>query len=203
MKKNCFSGFSLLELLIVITISSTLILFIAQLYRMVGQTVNTLFSNNDQWLFERFIRKQTWFMDHRFYQDKLFSLNSHDLIFVSQYSAQYALAGPPTLVKYHYDDDANTLFYSEMAIPPWWDDKLKYFRHDELFNSQNPQWHSIAINKIDDFSFSYFDGKNWDDRWSSTTQLPLLVKMQFTRTGAAIELILETKGLSYSMPSGF
>jgi prepilin-type N-terminal cleavage/methylation domain-containing protein len=203
MKNKHASGFSLLELLIVITISGALIVFISQLYRMVGDTANTLFSNNKQWLFERFIRKQLWFLDRRFVQSDLFECRSQEMIFVSQYSAKYALSGPPVLTKYFYDDSLNTLFYTEAIIPPWWNDAAKNFRHSDLFNTLSTQWKTTAITQVKDFKLSYFDGKKWSNTCFPGTLFPVLIKLQFSKTGVAAELIMETRGLSYSMPSGF
>ncbi|WP_031433495.1 type II secretion system protein GspJ [Methylomarinum vadi] len=202
MRKSYTKGFSLLELLVVITISSALIIFLSQLHRMVGHAAQTLFSNNDDWLFERFARKQFWHLDSNLLTSELTHWHRDEIIFVSRYSARYALDGPPALVRYHLDDSKNAIVYTETLLPPWWDGQLERFRHRDLFQASEGQWQSNALTQVEDFSFSFFNGTRWGDTWDSGEQLPALVKMQFSKGGMHTELVLETKALSFSIPSG-
>jgi prepilin-type N-terminal cleavage/methylation domain-containing protein len=92
-------GFSLLELLVVITISAAMVVFLGLLYRNVLFTGTALQAVESDWLVERFLRRQLAFRDGRFDDLGVFYGSSVELGFVSRYSARYLASGPPVCVR--------------------------------------------------------------------------------------------------------
>jgi len=201
--KSDHSGFTLLELLIVITISAALVILLGQLYRLVGKTSFSLFSANDDWVFEQFLRKQLWFSDQRFFKLGLRKYQAQEIIFASRLSARYGQDGPPVLVRYRYEPSSNALLYTEVTIPPWWAEQYKSLSLYSLFHGRQERFQETALSHLDNFSFSFFDGQQWHDKWLIDTAPPNLIKLRFQRTGDTQEMLLETRALFFSTPSGF
>jgi prepilin-type N-terminal cleavage/methylation domain-containing protein len=116
-------GFTLIETLVVLTISVGLVALMAALYRAVAQAAVALRGGNPEWALQITLREQlangvggpkrTWLGGDR-----------GELTFLTWKGRAAGFAGPPVVAQYICDAAANEMQYREAALPPWWGDPL-------------------------------------------------------------------------------
>jgi len=114
------SGFTLLELLVVVVLSAALVALLGLVYRQVQQAGEALTSVESDWQVQMFLRRQLVARDERFDALALTTGESTRLRLVTRYSAAYAMAGPPVLAHYEFEPNQERLVYRETPLPPWW-----------------------------------------------------------------------------------
>lgn len=196
-------GFSLLELLVVVTISAGLIILLSLLYRNIRFTGEALRSTESDGTVELFMRKQLLYRDERFDALGLFQGAPDDVRFITRFSARYGNAGPPVYAHYRYDGNDSLLVYEEVDMPPWWIDDAD-IRLDSVnleYKLLDEAWKTTVFKAIGGFSFYYRGAADpdWRDSWRSLDSVPRLVKMDYSRLGQQTTLVMETQGLSFSL----
>ena len=149
-------GFSLLELVVVVTISAGLIILLSLLYRNIRFTGEALKSVETDWTAELFMRKQLLYRDERFDAFGLFQGEPDAVRFVTRFSARYGNAGPPVYVRYRYDGNEALNWCMRrpicrpgglmMPTSGWTPANLEYRLLDEA-------WRTTVFEAIGDFSF--------------------------------------------------
>ena len=199
-------GFTLVELLVVILIATTLVVFLTALYRMVGRTAVGLSKMGDEWTASQFMRRQYLLLHPATLDFGLFRGNETELAFVSYVSARHGETGPPVLVRYRYEPDRGRLLYEEADLPPWWQDNAPSL-NEQLFALIGDWWQDTVYVQIDSLRFGYaapaLTGNQWQTRWDQSNSEPQLVRIELTRLGTRRSLVLETGVLSSSMHSGY
>ncbi len=200
-------GFTLLELLVVVTISAALILLLSRLYWMVGKASGSLNNVQNDWLLDQFMRNQIYALDQKYIGQGAFHGEPQRLRFVTRHSASNGAAGVLTLSEYNYDEFQEELRYRERVLPPWWNDQLNGSDAiQQVFNSGKVRnwWSDVALTRVTELRFSYSAGKlnEWVNRWQETTQVPALIKLEYQYAGQLHQTILQPMALSSYMRSG-
>jgi len=202
-------GFSLVEMMVVMVISSGLVILLVKVFHTVDAASRILTESNYEKTLELFIRKQYLLSYSNTESLALFKANSNELMFVSSNSISQADLGGPVLAHYQYHPDDSLLSYSEYRLPPWWDENTK-----RKISSANIDQFIKLINKepvikdIDELSFSYPEQNmmaqiKWQNEWQHRNELPAVIKVTY-RGRSHSETILIERGVIYlSSPYGF
>jgi len=196
------AGFTLVEVLVVVVVSTGIILALTLLYRTTGRAAQALQENQGDWAAEQFLRAQMRAIAADKLALELFSGKADEVVFVSRRGAAAGFDGPPVLARYRLDAE-NRVTYAELPLPGWWRgedrvpaDALRRSLED-LALVPTP-----LLAGTDNFSFAYRDPgveARWLARWNEPSRLPALVRVSFTRAGRAEEIVLET-GYLLSQP---
>lgn len=200
------SGFTLLELIVAIVLTSLLVIYLTQLYQMTGQTVSALKSAESDWGAEQFMRQQIWQSLPAFNTDlKQFQGEKYRLQFSTRYSGKAGDTGAYVKAIYYYDSHKQTLEYEERPYSNWWTDEgREAIRRNADKKTYEPL---IVFKQIKDLQFSYsykdIDGTiKWKDKWDKP-DLPTLIKLNYLRGGQLQTFIFDHQVLSFSIASGF
>ena len=201
------AGFTLFELIIAIALSAAVIVLSVQLYRTVIRAGDTLTRGQRDWTAEQFMRGQLISVDREFNQRFKSVLAEDDrLSFITRKSAQFGEDSPPVLVTYTIAS-GNAVGYAEIALPPWWDDRMPSgIVPERLRDLDGPKvWKGMLMPEISTASFSYWDTEKqrWIARWYDKEKLPALVRLELRKFGEIRQFVMETKALSFSLSSGF
>ena len=194
-------GFTLLELIVVVAISAGLIAMLGLLYRQMIFTGEGLKSVDSDWNVQQFLRRQLLLRDDRFAALGLFTGIPDELRFVSRYSARFGSAGPPVVARLQFDPNDGALRYSEVNMPPWWNEDLDAFSIRSLLEVQD-QDHLFQLDlmsRLQRFEISYFDreANAWVDRWTAESGFPLLIRLRLQRQGTPMEWLISTQALRF------
>jgi len=199
-------GFTLLELLVVVSVSIVLVAMLAGLYRMVGRTAVTLANAKGEWGAEQFLRRQYLVVHPATLALDLFRGHKDALGFVSYRSARHGENGPPVLVRYEYEPSRKRLVYRERDLPPWWGEDARLSLRQRL-DAPDAWWEDTAFYQVDGVDFRYLDSitntLRWREQWEDKTSLPPVIQLDITRLGERKAVVLETEVLSFFMPSGY
>lgn len=200
------SGFTLLELLVVVSISTLIIATLTALYRMTTRTAVTLTHSEDEWGAEQFLRRQYMLVHPATLDLGLFEADEDSLAFVSYKSARHGENGPPVLARYRYQALENRLAYQEQDLPAWWETRGADLAR-RLLEKTDGGWTDIAFYQVDRAEFGFLvrtpDRVRWQRRWNDRKTLPQLIKLEMQRLGEQRVLIIENAVLFYSTPSGY
>jgi len=192
-------GFTLVEVLVVVSISAALILMLTLLYRTAGRATAALQTNRADWNTEQFIRSQGRTMAPQPRALELFVGRRHELAFVTFRSAAAGHDGPPVFVRYRYDPESGRLTYQERRVPQWWRSAEPYSVILLLREFDDGKPVPIDLYRgIDELAFAYHGPARearWQERWDERAQLPVLVRLQLRRAGRTEEILLETGNL--------
>ena len=194
-------GFTLLELIVVVVISAGLVAMLGLLYRQLIFTGESLRSVDSDWNVQQFLRRQLFLRDDRFTSLGLFIGTPDELRFVSRYSARFASSGPPVVSRYQYDPNTGILRYTEVVMPPWWNEDLDDFSIRSLLDSQNQEaiYQSDLMSRLQGLEIAYFDAEtnSWLDRWGGKEDFPLMLRLRVERMGTVTEWLISTHSLRF------
>lgn len=201
-----YRGFTLLELLVVVAVSTALIVLLGLVYRQVQRTGEGLGAVESDWQVQVFMRRQVAARDDRFDPIDLTRGDGTSLQLISRYSAVHAMAGPPVLAQYLFRPNEESLLYRETPLPPWWleGQTAEEFRTTALADATlGAQEHSL-LGGVVALRFEYGDGSigGWRGNWLSfaDSEPPPLVRLRFSRLGSEVEWIIPTRHLRYGLP---
>lgn len=206
-------GFTLVEILVVVTISVGLVVLMAALYRSAGKTLHSLRGINKEWNLQHQLRQQ---LDRLLVQPELGLVGlqgRQDTLFLTTwYSRSAAMAGKPVLAVYRYNPIKRSIDYDEWPLPPWWDGQaLRGTLVPDLSQLAsrlapvNTEQESVVLaSGISAFRFRYYspelsnpDVRTWPENWQPTqATLPSLVAIEIERTDTSFNLIAETHVLA-------
>ena len=208
-KRSRHKGFSLVEMMVVMLISSGLVILLVKVFHSVDTASKILTESNYEKTFELFIRKQYLLSYNNAESVSLFKASSNELMFVSGNSISMSDLGRPVLAHYQYDLDDAMLTYSERGLPPWWNEDSKrkitqsgIDQFEKLINKE------IIIKDIDNLAFSYPENNmmtriEWRNGWQHRNKIPSVIKITY-QSNAQLEEILIERGVIYSSsPYGF
>lgn len=207
-------GFTLIEILIVLSISVGLVMLMAILYRSTGQTMHSLRGIGKEWNLQHQLRQQ---LDHLMLDTNmgLVGLQGRQdtLYLTTWYSRQAGMAGKPVLALYRYNAARHSIDYAEWPLPPWWDAASALHSGllpdlAQLANRLAPTGSegdtSTLVSGIVAFHLRYHpaqlnnpDTRTWEDRWQpAQAELPTLVSIEIERNDAPFNLIAETRSVA-------
>lgn len=207
-------GFTLIEILVVLSISVGLVLLMASLYRSAGMTMHSLRGISKEWNLQQQLRQQ---LDHLMLDPGmgLVGLQGRQdtLYLTTWYSRQAGMSGKPVLALYRYNAERRSIDYAEWPLPPWWDASAAPHRGlvpdlAQLANRLAPNGidsgASTLVGGIVAFRLRYHpaslntpDTRAWDDRWQpAQAQLPSLVAIEIERADAPFHLVVETRAVT-------
>ena len=148
------SGFTLLELLISVTIASGIIVLLTLVMRTALHSIAGAEGDVDSWQAQQFVRKQ---IAARLSADAFLLADSTELAFVTSLSARYGDIGPRVMVLYQYDRTEQALSYREITLPPLWEETDSTFRDylGRLKAGQGEGWQDQILTDLSEFQFSY------------------------------------------------
>jgi len=190
------TGFTLLEMVVVIALSAIIIIYLAQLQRMTGRISVALKTIDNDWNAQQFIRKQLWHSQQiPLNTEPSFFGEETRFDFITRYSAKQGSYGPYVLASYQYDEQQQQLKYQEKQLANYWLEKstTTQYQTQEL----------TAIKQVDNLKIKYQDKEqNWTTQWNKK-EAPKLVQITYTKGGQNQQFIIETQVLSFSMHSGY
>jgi prepilin-type N-terminal cleavage/methylation domain-containing protein len=204
MLRKSSRGFTLVEILVVITISTALVAVLTRILQSANQVGVLLTTRNSDWASERFLRKQMFLAVPRINAAGLFVGDDDSLMFVTRKSAGGGSDGPLVLAYYAYDSNRRQIVYQESPLPPWWTatprDDIDVERRLDEFRRQSHQ-PRMFLGGIEGAKFSYFAyPAGWEKRWQQRGQIPALVRLEFERAGQHREILLEFLNLVADSP---
>lgn len=202
-------GFSLVEMMVVMLISSGLVILLVKVFHSVDTASKILTESNYEKTFELFIRKQFLLSYNNAESVSLFKGNSNELMFVSANSIAMSDLGGPILAHYQYSLDDAELTYSEYRLPPWWDETSKrnitqssIDQFEKLINKE------VVIKGVDNLVFSYPEDNimtriEWRNEWQHRNNIPVVIKITFQSNAQSEEILIERGVIYSSSPYGF
>ncbi len=208
-------GFTLVEILVVVTISAGLVMLMAALYRSAGKTLHSLRGINKEWNLQHQLRQQ---LDRLLVQPELGLVGlqgRRDTLFLTTwYSRKAAMAGKPVLAVYRYNPIKRTIDYDEWPLPPWWEGQAPRGTLvpdlAQLVSRLAPvdaeQESATLASGIVAFRLRYYspevanpDVRAWPENWQPTEPtLPSLVSIEIERADTSFDLIAKTYVLAGS-----
>ena len=205
--KGCH-GFTLLELLVSITISAALIVLTVQIYQTVVRAGKGMEGGQRDWVAEQFVRGQFRAADMEINANfGLIQAERHVFSFATRKSAQYGNEDVPIIATYRYQRINGQLSYHEVTVPPWWNENYHQpFSSVSRLREKRGEgtWDAVVFGDVESAQFSYWnpEDENWTTTWHDHENLPPLVKLEFARFNNRTELVLETTALSFSSRYG-
>lgn len=202
------AGFTLLEILVVMTIASGLVLMGVAMLNGVTQAAQNRHNGQRDWITELYLRQQMNELDPKLTSTfSLGRMESETFRFVSRRSAQFGEYGPPALVEWHFAPNQHELRYRETIFPPWWDrDASRDITEDLLeLTGQYDHWDGVLFADLSAARFQYWspEQKTWTDSIPDRSQTSRLVRLELEQRGGRRTLIFETNGaLSSFLSSG-
>jgi prepilin-type N-terminal cleavage/methylation domain-containing protein len=203
------AGFTLMEVLIVLTLACGAIILGVALDRTVGRATQGGRAAEHDWVTEQFLRRQAIEAQRPDPPAPIITRErAHEFGFVTRRSAQWGEDGPPVLAVWRYDSGQGVLRYREAALPPWWpeDRPSTLPDYDALADTQDRGvWEGRIFSDIDKLEFSYWDERRrvWDAENPDSTALTPIVRLKIDRGSTERVFSFATRGaLSFSLSSG-
>ena len=201
------AGFTLLEVVIALTIAVGTIALGVTLYQTVGRATQGARNAEHDWVTEQFLRRQAEAADPalaaRF---ALVRQQGESFAFVTRRSARFGEDGPPVLALWRYDPPTASLRYREAALPAWWpeDRPTLVVDYAELADATDREvWEGRIFSDIARLQFSYWNERQqtWNTEDSDHTVLAPIVRLTIARADGEKVYAFETRGASSSSSS--
>jgi prepilin-type N-terminal cleavage/methylation domain-containing protein len=200
-------GFTLVEMLVALAISTAAIALAVAVSRIVTRATQSVRSAERDWVTEQFVREQFSEADQTLTETlSLARAETERFSFVTRRSALYGINGPPVLASYWYDDAAHSLQYREAALPAWWpaDQARRQISYDQLSTSvETPVWQGTALSNVSGVNISYWNAEalTWERRNANHERLPKIVRIRLSRFGETRDIALGVSAVSSSSSS--
>jgi len=200
------SGFTLLEVLVALTISTALVLLGLSIFRTVGQATMRASTSGRDWTTELFLRRQLAEADFTLSQRfALVRTEADRFSFVSRRSAQFGELGPPALVTWWFDAATRNLRYRETMLPAWWaGDAARGLSYDEITSDSSlPGFECVIFSDVSLPHFRYWNAglRTWDRDSADYSTMPERIRLELTRTQGPERYVFETRKGSFSFSS--
>lgn len=200
------TGFTLIEVLIALSLAMGAIVLGVALYRTVGQATQGGRNAEREWVTEQFLRAQAVAADHAAIKRRSLARKaSFEFGFVTRRSAQWGEDGPPVLAVWRYRPLDGSLQYHEAALPPWWpEDRPPQAAYDDLANRSGPgTWDGPIFPDVASVQFAYWNERRqtWDSDDADPSALAPVVRMALRHAGAERVYAFATKGALSSFSS--
>lgn len=194
------SGFTLIEIMVVLLICLGLVTLMTTLYQSVGKSAIALRGGQQEWNAQQQMREQ---LLHLFNIPSNVSPpvagQSSELYLASWQGGADASSGKPVLGYYHYAADERTLYYQENPLPAWWQDKAPAFNPSQLQLDVRAMPSKKVLTGVDSLAFVYLKKgaadmslKYWERDWKDPAA-PVLIQLQFTKAGRNYTIWFETR----------
>jgi prepilin-type N-terminal cleavage/methylation domain-containing protein len=198
--RHGMSGFTLIEIMVVLLICLGLVTLMTTLYQSVGKSAIALRGGQQEWNAQQQMREQ---LLHLFNIPSNVSLpvagQSSELYLASWQGGADASSGKPVLGYYHYAADERTLYYQENPLPAWWQDKAPAFNPSQLQLDVRAMPSKKVLTGVDSLAFVYLKKgaadmslKYWERDWKDPAA-PVLIQLQFTKAGRNYTIWFETR----------
>lgn len=189
-------GFTLLELLLSLFISSLLVGLLGLVFKNVQHAATSIESANASIYFESFLRKQLFFREERFDQLNLLVLEPRRIAFVTGFSAARGHLAGPHYVSYEFDPNADQLVYREIPLTAWWKERgdIDGWRTGIQQRLKRDGRRFVAFDEVGGIQFDYGYGDRFSD-FVDGDELPGLLRLRWQTLEGVRELIA---GLRYS-----
>lgn len=194
------SGFTLIEVMVVLLICLGLVTLMTTLYQSVGKSAIALQGGQQEWNMQQQLREQLL---------HLFSIPSNvshpvagqsaELYLASWQSGADAASGKPVLGYYHYVANERTLYYQENPLPAWWLDNAPAFNPSRLQLDVRAMPSRKMLTGVDSLAFVYLKKgaadvrpEHWAREWQDSVA-PKIIQLQFIKAGRNYTIWLETR----------
>jgi prepilin-type N-terminal cleavage/methylation domain-containing protein len=190
-------GFTLIEVLVTLVISTGIVLLVTRVWQTVNQGVIILGSQGADWNTERFLRKQLLLAHTEPAAARLFDGRGDELMFVTRVSAAAGGEGPPVIAYYRYDAASRSLTYQERIAPPLWTSVLDQDLRPERFRSEFAEQRGRAVTLfagLDEARFAFHSVnalEPWGDSWRGRPIAPRLLRIALKRAGQEKAIVME------------
>ena len=200
-------GFTLIEILVVLTLSLGMVLTVTQLYRATGRTLQSLRGIDREWQLQHSLRSQAraLYLVTDTPQLRLYG-DDRQLILPTWQSRRTGRDGPPVLARYRYDSSQRSLYYQEIPLPPPWADDPSQLDSQSLGQSLDQRHDTLLLNGMEEARFEYLanaedfsSGRTWMNNWGSeqAQSAPLRARLSFERGGRRYEFWLPLNAQGY------
>lgn len=188
------TGFSLVEMIVVITISTGLVFLLVKLYQSVAHAGQIVGSRQSDWGAERFMRKQMLVSLVRANSRGYFTGETDRLMFATRKSAAGSMEGWPVLAYYAFEPNARALTYRESPLLP--------DGQEATAPSPARQWQdfrlqttppAVILHGVENLRFGYhgpLSTQKWQGAWNDP-EPPTLVRVEYTKAGQEHVVLLE------------
>lgn len=194
------SGFTLIEIMVVLLICLGLVTLMTTLYQSVGKSAIALRGGQQEWNVQQQMREQLL---------HLFNIPSNaghpvagqsaELYLASWQNGADAASGKPVLGYYHYVAKERTLYYQEAPLPAWWQDNAPAFDPLRLQPDVRAAPSRKLLTGVDSLAFVYLEKsaagarpEHWAHEWQSSV-VPRIIQLQFAKAGRNYTIWLETR----------
>ncbi len=200
-------GFTLVEMLVALAISTAAIALAVAVSRIVTRATQSVRSTERDWVTEQFVREQFSEADQSLTETlSLARSETERFSFVTRRSALYGVNGPPVLASYWYEDASHSLQYREAALPAWWpaDQARRQISYDQLATGvETPVWRGTALSNVSSVNLSYWnaEARIWERQNANHERMPRIVRIRLSRFGETRDIALEASAVSSSSSS--
>jgi prepilin-type N-terminal cleavage/methylation domain-containing protein len=197
------AGFTLLEVIIALSILGALISTAVAVQDAVVSTGIRLSSGDREWTAERFLRAQVETLDAKTAEAlDVGYFDNREIIFVTPRSGLYGEDGPPALVRYAFNSATRSLVYDETILPPLWDgagSPSQFIADWRTGRSLPGSWSVTAFQGVERGTFFYWqaDNQTWTEVWTKDKGTPTAIKVSLWTLTGRTDIIMETPGSSY------
>ena len=202
-------GFTLLELLISMSIAMTLILLSSELYQAVNRFGNQRLNTLRDFGAEQFVRNQYEFADSALNERlQAVIIRRDELSFISRRSAQWGLEQRPVLVTYKFNAATNTIAYTEQGLGAWWGRSEEVMRaelENLRYNTVSDSYKNTIFTNVEEFKMQFWDSvkRRWINEWSERKSIPPIARLTIKQLNETREIVLAGGVLSWSSVYGF
>lgn len=194
------SGFTLIEIMVVLVICLGLVALMTSLYRSVGKSAIALRGGHQEWAAQQQLREQ---FQHLAYMpgDRLQPVVGlgMELYLLDWQSKAASLDGKPVFVRYHYNSGERTLYYQEYPLPAWWENTLAARnampKDAEILAAPSNK----VLTGVEALSWSYLPATApdtrvlwWLNEWRQK-EPPKLIQLQFSKSGHRYTVLFDTR----------
>ncbi len=189
------AGFTLVEVLVTLAISTGIVLLVTRVWQSVNQAGVILSSQGADWNAERFLRKQLLLALTEPNAARLFEGGEDELMFVTRMSAAAGGEGAPVLAYYRYDAASRSLTYQERVAPPLWESagELRPARYRNDFSAERARAATLFAGlDVARFAYHSVDAREtWRDAWRDRPVAPRLLRLELVRAGQEKKIVME------------
>ncbi len=205
--RHGMSGFTLIEIMVVLLICLGLVTLMTTLYQSVGKSAIALRGGQQEWNVQQQMREQLLHLFNIPANLSNIPVNvnppvagqSDDLYLASWQSGADASSGKPVLGYYHYEANEGTLYYQETPLPAWWQNNATVFNPSQLQSDVRATPSRKVLTGVDSLEFFYLKKgaadmrqEYWERDWRDPVS-PVLIQLQFTKAGRNYTIWFETR----------
>jgi prepilin-type N-terminal cleavage/methylation domain-containing protein len=205
--RHGMSGFTLIEIMVVLIICLGLVTLMTTLYQSVGKSAIALRGGQQEWEVQQQMREQILHLLHVPANANNFQANvivpvagqSAELYLASWQSGADASSGKPVLGYYHYVAAERVLYYQETPLPAWWQNNNAVLIPAQIQLDARAMPSRKVLTGVDSLEFVYLkkgaadmSREYWESNWHDPLS-PALIQLQFNKAGRNYTIWFETR----------